>query len=110
MTPYESLLVRTSPALYRDVLRYVNAVRAVQGLAPLSFLRIPSYTLAPAQRVHCPFWLSCIDAPVVTPGHIAWLRATLADFGFIAVTPPWLTDWIRQHDALWRTYLQETLA
>ena len=106
MTPYETLLAETEPEFLLRVLYYANAIRALQGLAPTYTLRRPDYILAPAHRIQCPFWITCTDIEHPTHYDIDALILYLQQFGFIAITPAWLSNWLRRHQDIYHTQLQ----
>lgn len=109
-SPLDILLADTTRPQLKRIIWYINGIRAMQGLAPLKELRAPAYILGPLQKVNCPFWLSCVDTEYITPEGVAALTFYLEHFGFIAVTPPWLTEWRRKHEQLWHAQLTERTA
>lgn len=106
--PLSQILTETEPAVVLSILRYINCIRALQGLAPRTTIRQPSYRLGPLRIIHCPFWLSCVDTEHLTPVDMLALQS-LMHINAISFLPAWLFDWTKRHEQLWHEYLKNNV-
>ncbi len=108
LTPFDTVIAETPIPVLVWIVRYINGIRAFQGLAPIAEIRRPSYHLGAAHTIHCPFWVSVFDKPTVTQADVLALEAYLHAFGIVLVLPAWLSAWTRRHTDLWHKQLKES--
>ncbi len=106
MTPYRTVTLETPILTYQQIVRYVNCLRALHDLSPITILREPTYALGPAHHVHCPVWLSVFDTPHITPLDVSAFVAYARIYGILE--PPFVAAFRRRHTDLVHSTLRAT--